>query len=363
MAWPISNGFATGQVNPATGGLAFTFQPISQGNEAQASFCVPGSATFLQWNVLINGQLKGTMFGAAFAGPFFMSAQDTAVIEYAGLVQLSPQAGNILGAATMQGLLGNAGELGPVVPSQGGGTPGPFPALYESGVPITLTPAAIPGAVYPSSAARGIIVYAEQLPILPPPGCGVYVPITTDAIAIESGVPPGVLGGWFLSTPPNQPIQVEFAAPTVCFIYETDADEDYIDLARSLPNWAVTVPNPGFGADWSYTLLAPARVKVVNATFVASGVAGNRYPKLFVSGGYVQNAGLYPAALTAGDESVLVASPGASLSQVTAAGVLWNTAPIPDLLLPTGVTIQSNTSGLLAGDEWIDISLVLEYGA
>lgn len=123
-----------------------------------------------------------------------------------------------------------------------------------------------------------------------------------------------------------------------------------------------TIANPNPGADWAITLPdhTRSRIQVVRGALLTSGTAGTRIPRFTVN----DSAGNILGAWTA------TASQIASLSWA----YTWSSAPIitPALQfqipvpLPAGLIVgnlarlASVTSGILAGDQWSTIDVLLE---
>ena len=129
----------------------------------------------------------------------------------------------------------------------------------------------------------------------------------------------------------------------------------------------VSVPEPAAGADWSYTLPYAARLIAVTAQFAASATAANRWPALV---GVAGPASIYAAyvymvgtAVTASTTAQLQGQPGMSVgAPTTIAGPVAITrySYPPTGVLPADSIIESITFNIQAGDQWSDISLVLE---
>lgn len=133
----------------------------------------------------------------------------------------------------------------------------------------------------------------------------------------------------------------------------------------SKTTFTVTVPNPATATEWNYTLPFPARLIKIAAVLQTSSAVGTRIPSYVING--------------LGPRIVMCDSNG-----ITASNAYWfdlirgdqlqtwgiEMGPdnqfvnqCPDLgILPPGAVIESNTlgSGLLAGDQWQSIQLVLE---
>jgi hypothetical protein len=127
------------------------------------------------------------------------------------------------------------------------------------------------------------------------------------------------------------------------------------------PVYTVTVPNPVQGADWSYTLPAPARLKLVSAVLYAGNLAASRLPLLNIVMGGRNN--LFPVAtvLTINQLGYIDWAPGLALAEVAGGGYFYLTAPIPDLLLPAGSVVSTYTEAITTADQWQQ--LVLTFSA
>ena len=129
-----------------------------------------------------------------------------------------------------------------------------------------------------------------------------------------------------------------------------------------LPVQTVAVPNPAAGANWSYTLPYPAKVKTIQCSFFTDATAASRYPYIDwggLVGGYDALPFGSPLAASsgvnlawrAGSLTVPFFSPGANA---------W-LATMPDWgVLPAGSIINSGVADMQSGDYWTAVSLVLE---
>jgi hypothetical protein len=123
------------------------------------------------------------------------------------------------------------------------------------------------------------------------------------------------------------------------------------------PVYTVNVANPAAGSNWSYTLLAPARLVGVTATF-ASSSAANRFARLAISG-LNMNTSLTSAVITTNSLIVFTAYPGAPFLQVNdiPVGEVQQLAPLSNLMLSAGYVIQGIMDGIVATDQWEGITL------
>jgi hypothetical protein len=344
-------------INTATGTVTYTWPPVPNGSEQQVSVSVPGSPLGVVWTVIINGQPQSGMVGNGVYGAFYVGPGAIVSVTGTSLDQFSSSGlATNPGSAILIGSQGPRGSLGPIAPTQGGGYASGAILLGSSSTGTTLTPL-----VFPSANARGVIVEALALPILPPTGggpanqgFGPYVPIDAGALALQSGAiaSGGTVGQWFLSTIGLFGLQVAFAASTSWAIYEVDFDFDYPALAATLPVEVVTVSNPVAGADWFYTLPGPARLVGASAIFTTSATVASRYPRLAVG---AIGAPMNSAAQTAGESYVYNGWPNAVINTLASPVITYN---LPSLLLPASTNIQSITLGIAATDQWTSINLV-----
>ena len=143
----------------------------------------------------------------------------------------------------------------------------------------------------------------------------------------------------------------------VVLIDEIDALWSPLGEAQSA--YTVVVPNPAAGADWTYTLPAPARLTSLQAYLDTA--AATRIPYLALQ----TSPGVYTAfipmtnnvALAAGNPSFCM-FPAAAIILGTATNATY-TAPLPDLLLAAGAIIGSFTKALAISDQWNSIVLTL----
>jgi hypothetical protein len=128
------------------------------------------------------------------------------------------------------------------------------------------------------------------------------------------------------------------------------------------PVYTVTVPNPAQGADWSYTLPAPARLKLVSTVLFAGNLAASRLPLLNIVMGGRNNFFPVATALTINQLGYINWAPGLALAEVAGVpGSFFLTAPIPDLLLPAGSVVSTYTEAITTADQWQQ--LVLTFSA
>ena len=130
-----------------------------------------------------------------------------------------------------------------------------------------------------------------------------------------------------------------------------------------LPVQTISVPNPAAGAQWSYTLAYPAKLRHIGAVFTTSATAANRYPYVSIGLGHGNSFDALP------NGSPLTASAAVNLSwQAGSPSVPFNSpgangwlASIPDYgVLPTGTVISSGVSGMQSTDQWSNVNLQLE---
>lgn len=123
--------------------------------------------------------------------------------------------------------------------------------------------------------------------------------------------------------------------------------------------------NPGAGNQWQQNVPVNARWRVrgVQSTFTTSGTAGNRFPGITVLvGGNTVWTSYCLAAVIASTTQLVVAG---SLTPYTSGVTTVSMLGLPPDLVISGVTgfqmlIQSLTSGMLAGDAYTGIALLVE---
>lgn len=125
-----------------------------------------------------------------------------------------------------------------------------------------------------------------------------------------------------------------------------------VNVRPHVPVQTVSVGNPAAGADWSFALPWPARVKAVWAQL--DSAAGGSNPTLYVAGVPLYwetgtlSAGTYYLRAWPGPPALAVVS---QFSNILLA--------FPDMgVLPAGAVINAN--GQAAGDQWSNINVVLE---
>jgi hypothetical protein len=332
----------------------YTFPAIPQGFAGSVSVAVPGSGAAVDWTVQVAGQLVGSVQGAQPCGPIYLGQGDVLTISGTPVTNV--------GVAVASGAIGLPSEIPPnaIITSNSQGVSGANLVAISSGAGSSLTP------VIPiSGALRGILIEAQSsYPIGAGQG-GQYLPVNNAAMNMQYGGA-DTEGIWFLPIFGTSSVQVEFAATTEWEIFDVTYDFDFYEVARGLGVYTVTVPNPGAGLDWSYTLPAPARLVAVGASFYTAAGGANRFPQLYMAPGDVglgdisipMSPSTVGPGLTGAD--ALNGWPGAALNTVAiSATESTGTFPIPDMLMASGSVIQSDTLGLGASDSWKFIQLVL----
>jgi len=335
----------------ANGISTYTFPAISEGYACTCSVSVPGSASGTQWFVYVDGALISSMFGAATCSGIYLAGGD--------MLTVSAPTPVLAGVAVASGVLGLVGEVPPSSPISGG-TPQAMLLL------ATIAPAQTTAVVTPANWAVGLIVANTVGPVTAQANYAVpTLPntlINLPVLLIED-----VFGAliWFipLAGPLGEVlVTVPAAIATYASISETTVA---LTETTSVPVYTITVPGPLVGADWSYVLPAPARVKSITANYNTGATAGSRYPLLRwvpSSSGQPIFGLMTTAALTVESATTTISGwPGAPFVTSTGAGAGLGvgTAPIPDILLPAGSTISTETEGIAAADSWTDIGLVL----
>jgi hypothetical protein len=123
------------------------------------------------------------------------------------------------------------------------------------------------------------------------------------------------------------------------------------------PVYTVTVTSPAAGADWTYTLPAPARLVGVDAELLTSAVVANRTPFLEWGPGATTPQVGNPTPIVAGQTSFVHFATGYIDSNYSSGGITIQKTGTPSLLLPAGTIIKSSTIGLQVTDAWTNIAL------
>lgn len=128
------------------------------------------------------------------------------------------------------------------------------------------------------------------------------------------------------------------------------------------PVTTIAVPEPAAGADWSYTLLTAARLANIYAELLTVAGGATRLPSIGIKVGgdfiYYMAATTSVGVVAATDYAIFNLYPGAAL-ETNPTGNDTYQAPIPDLFLPEGAEILSNTSALAGTDQWQGILLTM----
>jgi hypothetical protein len=359
-------------VNATTGLWTYTWDPVSQGQEAQVSVNVPLGPQLTTWQVYVGAELVGTTNASLVAGPFTLFGGTA--MSMTG----TPPAGTALCTAIMIGEQGDPDEFGALVPASPGGAQtsiigGPLAAATSAALPAVTAPAdpvAVSGplclgsTLYPAATAFVTVNLPPSCNALLIIGCASVTSVAVSGMG-AANLPVQQLDSatWQVAVVGGAPGGTLVATVNVV----TGGAQWAISLFTALPMQAtpfaytVTVANPGAGADWNYTLTTPARLMEVSANLAISAAAGNRTPLLSITALGASNSAfafLTAAALPAGPTTTTLTSwPDAPL--MTSAGVVGS-SPMPALgMLPVGSVIASRTFGLLAGDQWSTITLVL----
>lgn len=118
------------------------------------------------------------------------------------------------------------------------------------------------------------------------------------------------------------------------------------------------VTNPAAGADFSFTLPSNRAILSIAATLTTSATAGNRTPSVQLkdSGGHVLFTLSSAVVQAASTTDVYQWVPSAVNQAATSPFML---AFPSGMVVPSGGTIASVTSGILAGDQWSAIVIEL----
>lgn len=339
-------------IDATTGLWTFTWPAVSQGQKAQVSFSVPGSPSNATWTVSVGGQPVGTTNGALVAGPF--------PVPGGSAVTMTGTPGSSIGSSTpavMIGAQGDPDEFGPITPA----SPGAASPPTISTPPTTLF-AGPSATVVPSSGATGLLVISGAQVISAKGVNGdtnypVYDYSPGQPGATESIYFIPINGPWEDSSIPGG-VVLTLASNTTCQVFSVNGPLGWPAPLGVV--YSVSVANPAPGADWSYALPAPARLKAAVAQLTCGAAAANRVPQFYFGATNVGvNLPLLPAVLTATQVAVVNAFPGAGApAEVSpSAGLYYGTVGIPDVMLPTGATVNSATTNIQAADQWGGIVL------
>lgn len=179
--------------------------------------------------------------------------------------------------------------------------------------------------------------------------------------------PPGVARGTLFAMLSIQRSQ----APAPVYVYTLASG--YISLLSSIA-WpglradtstagggfleSVTVANPAAGSDWTYTVAAGTRERIVSvtATLTTSATVANRIPVITITqGGNIVYQASPTAAQTATTALTYLFTSG--LQPWTGAGGQIVVPLPPNLFLTGGNTISVTTTALQAGDQWSNIRI------
>jgi hypothetical protein len=122
--------------------------------------------------------------------------------------------------------------------------------------------------------------------------------------------------------------------------------------------YTVALANPAHGVDWTYTLLAPARLKMAQGALNTAPAVATRNTLLAITVGTATLAYLEAnTGMTAGIDHFCTWFPGAGPPAApggtpTITGNDFSQAPLPDLFLPVGAVIASTTQSIQAADQW-----------
>lgn len=126
--------------------------------------------------------------------------------------------------------------------------------------------------------------------------------------------------------------------------------------AAGVGGWSIAVPT---GENW--------HVRSMKATLATSATVANRQPYCVIS---------LPGTALDASQTVFLGGLSANVPASTTAVISWAkgvvaaqgafatlfTAPLPDIWLPAGATIQIQTGGIQAGDQWSQLAIAVERG-
>lgn len=120
----------------------------------------------------------------------------------------------------------------------------------------------------------------------------------------------------------------------------------------------VQVANPAAGADWTYTVPASSRNRIVSlsATLTAAAAVANRFVSLIIDDG-ANVVAVIPSGITLVATIVNTYTFADSVPQ-TAAFDLKSAAPLPsNIILPPAYRVRVTTTNIQAADQWTNIWL------
>lgn len=361
----------TPSINATTGLWTFTFPPVSQGQVAQVSIAVPAGPSTVTWMVYVGGQAVGAMPGSTAAGPFTIPGGSALTVT------ATPPSGTTSLTAVMIGSQGNPDEFTPQTPAAAGNAP---PAPFALDLTVLYPNAVNNWSVTPSPLASGLLIVAGSSAPLnsvvatplggPPGGQTLTLPFSTIVPFATPGLEPlqlyyvPVLSGSYGAG--TWTYVLNFLGPNWGFVYEVDSGQFPFAASAILTPSAntITVPSPSPGADWSYTLLMPARVRAIWARLTTAVAAATRYPDLIVStpaSAVITYLPMSAAGVAASTTQDVAMGPGMGpLTSVTETGVdVKCMVGFPDVMLPIGTVIKSSTTNIQAADQWAPIELTL----
>jgi hypothetical protein len=126
--------------------------------------------------------------------------------------------------------------------------------------------------------------------------------------------------------------------------------------------YAPQITSPSAGADFTFTMPSSVRWRVqsINAQLITSAGAGSRLPQI-----QIQTAGgntvwmAPPSQAVPASTTAQVSMSSSQVSAVTVPTLVSISLPAPLMIMP-GFKINSVTSGLLAGDQWGNIFMMVE---
>lgn len=135
---------------------------------------------------------------------------------------------------------------------------------------------------------------------------------------------------------------------------------DTVDNARKWTIISQQVANPAAGADWSLTVPAGSewRVKAVTCKLATNSTAATRVPALSIKDASGNVVLLAPPGTTEGASNALTFGWGVSCLSATQGSVVMGAAP--EITLPEGFVIGTNTAAIQTGDQWSLINLLIE---
>jgi hypothetical protein len=158
--------------------------------------------------------------------------------------------------------------------------------------------------------------------------------------------------------PPGQPAPLDTSQPPDTLGPPLIFGQRYAQQAGK-PK-AISVAQPAAGVDWSYKQTGPswALLRAFLATLACSAAAGNRAAAFTLTLNGIKVAAFQSPLAEIANQSFVYNATACSSTSTTG---LYVAVQLPDLIvLSDNMVLSSETNGLLAGDQWSSIALLVE---